>query len=101
MKTETRSKINSYKVYIADDGTEFTSETSCKEYELVARNCVLSYVVVDYDYKKHTNSFVCVFSVKQDAIDWITSRNKAFVGHEYYSMDRFKIIDHYIDSYKD
>ena len=37
MKTETRAETTEYKVYIAEDGTEFSSEAACWRHEKVIR----------------------------------------------------------------
>lgn len=86
MTIKNKTKVVDYKVYVAVDGKEFSSDTACKEYEK-NRHLTKVFVLIE---KGRNEKYVGTFSTEAKAQGWIDFLSKEF-------RDRFYIRPSYID----
>ena len=89
MIIKNRTKVVDYKVYEANDGTEFSTENQCLDYER-NKDKMLVFVLIEKQHGRHGETVIGVFSTELKAKQWM---NKWVESHD----NRFYIRPEYID----
>ena len=99
MKIEEASRIVRFKIYVAEDGTEFDTSEECIKYELSVRNLTKIYVVNELHPVNRSGidlRFIAAFSTKGKAQSWINDRLDVIGLHQ---RSRFIIKSVFIDEF--
>ena len=86
----TKTKIQNYTAYIADDGEEFSSKIECERHEKYKTYIKLFTLL---EKRQGGNIFRGAFSTKDKAEKWISGLNKEY-------QDNFLVIEEYLDEHE-
>jgi len=88
MRMVTKTKVVDFKVFEANDGTEFSTENQCLEYER-NKDKTMVFALIKKSYGRHGETLIGIFSTDLKAQNWINKWGK--------DQHRFFIRPEYVD----